>query len=121
MKQKGGKGFAARNQIFLVTLLDMYCLLLNSFNFFIWQYVCVVEREGEGTGRKRGAKLTMSSKTVRLKPMEEYRKQRSYCCSNPCRSHFSQRKHSKDTNLLIYLFYNRNRAVTNSTHLRKDD
>jgi hypothetical protein len=72
MKQKGGKGFAARNQNFLVTLLDMYCLLLNSFNFFVWQYVCVVEREGEGTGRKRGAKLTISetAKLLLLKSLQ---------------------------------------------------
>jgi hypothetical protein len=77
MMQKGGKGFVLGTQNFLIMLLDMHCLLLNSFNFFflIWQYVYVVEREGEGTGRKRGAKLTMSSKTVRLKPIEEYQKQ----------------------------------------------
>jgi hypothetical protein len=79
MMLKGGKGrICCRNPNFSgngLTLLDMYCLLLNSLNFFVRQYVCVVEREGEGTWRKRGAKLTMSSKPERLKPMEEYRKQ----------------------------------------------
>lgn len=53
MKQKGGKGFSAGTRIFLVTLLDMYCLLLNSLNFFLWQYVCVVEREGGRDMEKR--------------------------------------------------------------------
>lgn len=46
MKPKGGKRFSTGTQIFLVTFLDINCLLLNSFNSFLWQYACVVGREG---------------------------------------------------------------------------
>jgi len=46
MKPKGGTRFSTGTQIFLVTLLNINCLLLNSFHFFLWQYACAVERKG---------------------------------------------------------------------------
>jgi hypothetical protein len=58
MKPKGGKRFSTGTQIFLVTLLNINCLLLNSFHFFLWQYECAVEREGgKGHGEREEQNL----------------------------------------------------------------
>jgi hypothetical protein len=57
MMQEGGKGFVAGTQIFLVTLLDMYCLLLNSFNFLFGNMYVLLREKGKGHGEREEQNL----------------------------------------------------------------
>jgi hypothetical protein len=55
--QKGGKGFVAGTQIFLVTLSDMYCLLLNSLNFLFGNMYVLLREKGKGHGEREKQNL----------------------------------------------------------------
>ena len=48
-------------------------------------------------------KLTMLSKTLRIKSMEESQTHRNYCCSYPCRIHLQ----SQQKNILIAVILNK--------------